>query len=199
MLIFGVTGNIGSGKSTISKMLSDLGAFTIDADVIALTVVIPNSQTFAQVVNEFGLSILQDDGTLDRKSLASIVFTDPRKLAILNEIVHPAIMGSIKLMVEKYRKTLSDEAVVVIDAPLIVETEFLSLVDSLLVVAADENVRLKRLLKKGYSREDALARMKSQTPSDVLVTHADYIINNNGTLEELKEKVDELWEKISGE
>jgi len=199
VLIFGVTGNIGSGKSTISKMLSDLGAFTIDADVIALTVVIPNSQTFAQVVNEFGLSILQDDGTLDRKSLASIVFTDPRKLAILNEIVHPAIMGSIKLMVEKYRKTLSDEAVVVIDAPLIVETEFLSLVDSLLVVAADENVRLKRLLKKGYSREDALARMKSQTPSDVLVTHADYIINNNGTLEELKEKVDELWEKISGE
>ncbi|MDO8886394.1 dephospho-CoA kinase [Candidatus Oleimmundimicrobium sp.] len=198
MLILGVTGCIGSGKSTVAKMLAARGARIIDADAIACDVVVPNSETFIQVVSEFGRVVLKEDGTLDRKRIAKIVFNDLRKLVILNNIIHPAIIGSIKKTLDKYQRTLPTEKVVVIDAPLIVETELLSLIDSLLVVVADEKIRLERLLKRGYSKDDAIARMKIQTPQDVLLKHADYVIENEGTLEKLKERVDELWEKIIG-
>ncbi len=196
MLILGVTGGIGSGKSTVARLMAAKSAKVIDADIIARDMLTPDSQSFTRVVNEFGQVILKKDGTLDRKKLAGIVFNDPLKLEILNRLLHPAVINSIKMAVGKYRKLLPDDVVIVIDAPLLVETELLSLVNVVIVVVASSEVRLGRLLKDGYSREDALARIKIQTPSNILLKYADYTIDNEKTLEELKEKVDELWQKI---
>jgi len=197
VLVLGVTGGIGSGKSAVAELMAKKGAETIDADVIARRVVAPGSQILVQITNEFGQDILREDDTLDRKKLADIVFNDPLKLKILNKITHPVIIDSIRERIEKQRSSLPDKEIVV-DAPLLVETELLSLVDILIVVVANEKICLERLLKKGYSHEDAMARMRVQTPPDILVKHADYVIENEGTLDELKEKVDELWEKIVG-
>jgi len=198
VLVLGVTGVIGSGKSAVAELMAKKGAKTIDADVIARRVVAPGSQILVQITDEFGQDILRKDGTLDRKKLADIVFNDPLKLKMLNKITHPVIIDSIRERIEKQRSSLPDKEVVVIDAPLLAETELLSLVNILIVVIANEKICLERLLKKGYSREDAMARARAQTSPDVLVKHADYVIENEGTLDELKEKVDELWEKIVG-
>lgn len=199
MKVLGLTGNIASGKSTVARMLADMGARIIDADLIAREVVEPEKPAWIDIVKKFGPEILSPDGTIDRRRLGEVVFADEGKRRLLMDITHPRIKEAVRERLSEYRK--ENVPVVVIEAALIVESgglrEFL---DGLIVVTADEEAQIERLIKRsGYTREEALARIGSQMPAGEKALHADYLIDNSGTEEETEARVRRLWEEISRE
>lgn len=196
MKVLGLTGNIASGKSTVARMLERSGARIIDADLIAREVVEPEKPAWADIVRKFGPGILGADGAIDRRRLGKIVFGDEGKRRLLMDITHPRIKEAVRERLSGYRE--ENAPVVVIEAALIVESgglrEFL---DGLIVVTADEESQIERLVKRsGHTREEALARIGSQMPAGEKALHADYIIDNSGTEEETEEQVKKLWEEI---
>ena len=199
MKVLGLTGNIASGKSTVARMLADMGARIIDADLIAREVVEPEKPAWIDIVKKFGPEILSPDGAIDRRRLGEIVFADEDKRRLLMDITHPRIKEAVRERLSEYRK--ENVPVVVIEAALIVESgglrEFL---DGLIVVTADEEAQIERLIRRsGYTREEALARIGSQMPAGEKALHADYLIDNSGTEEETEGRVRRLWEEISRE
>lgn len=196
MKIVGVTGGIAVGKSTVAGFLAKRGAAVIDADEIAQQVVL-EPEVHHRIVARLGGDILRADGGIDRRKLAKVVFSDPQKLKVLNEIVHPPVIGIVKERVEELKESLCD-GVVVLDVPLLVETDLLSLVDLVVVVTASEEAQLGRLKKKSLSMCEAKSRISAQIPQGERLRHADYVIENDGTLEALERKVDDLWKKIVG-
>ena len=196
MKVIGITGNIASGKSTVAHMFEALGARIIDADEIARIVVEPGAPAWKEIVGEFGKDILEPGGTIDRKRLGDIVFGDEARRKRLNEITHPRIMERIRGLVRGYEKEKAP--VVMIEAALIVEKGGLKdLIDALIVVTADEETQIRRLMEgKGYSREEAVSRLRAQMPAREKMIHGDYIIDNSGSLEDTRARAKAVSEAI---
>lgn len=195
MLRVGLTGGIGAGKSEVSRLLASYGAVVIDADKIAREVVEPGTEGLAAVVERFGTSVLTEDGRLDRPKLGAIVFHDPEALQALNELVHPRVRARSEELEQRARGRPS--AVVVHDVPLLVENGLAPLYDLVLVVDADPQVRLDRLVRlRGMTERDARSRMAAQADREERLAAADIVIENNGTLEELATRVRAVWEEL---
>lgn len=196
MQLIAITGGIGSGKSTIAEGLASLGAYRIDADQLARDAVEPEEPALRQIIDHFGAELLKPDGRLDRAALGAVVFSDPKQLQRLNEIVHPAVR---RLFLERLTAiTQRDpDAVVVYEIPLLVETE--NDIDWDLVVAAEAPVetRIERLAThRGMSGETARARIDNQASDEERRRVADVIIDTSGSRAETQEQVVELWKQI---
>lgn len=189
----GLTGGVGSGKSTVARLLAQHGAVVIDADAIAREVVEPGTPGFAAVVAAFGRSVVGPDGRLDRPALAAIVFADERRRAELNAIVHPLVA---QRTVELAAAAPAD-AVVVHDIPLLVENDMAAGFDFVVVVEARVDIRLARLAARGMSETDARERMAAQATDGQRRAAADAVIVNDGPLTDLKHQVDEVWKQLS--
>lgn len=189
MLRIGLTGGIGSGKSTVSALLAARGAVVIDADRLAREVVEPGTPGLAAVVEAFGESVLQDDGTLDRPALAAIVFADPEARRRLDGIVHPLVRSRSA----ELAAAAPEDAVVVHDVPLLVETGRTAGYDLVLVVQADPQARVQRLAHRGLSEAEARARMAAQADDEQRRAVADVVLDNSGTESELADQVAEFW------
>ena len=190
MLSVGLTGGIGSGKSSVSARLSTLGALVIDSDLIAREIVEPGEPALAEVELRFGAGVIRADRTLDRQALADIVFHDPAALAALNDIMLPRI-GARTSAIEA---AAPHDAVVVHDSPLLVEQGLAAAYDVVVVVDCPDEVRLNRLVEqRGMSTDDARARMASQAGRDDRLAVADFVLDNSGSRADLDAQVDQLW------
>ncbi len=193
MLLVGLTGGIASGKTTVSAMLAERGAEIIDADHIARQVVMPGMPAWCKIREHFGPGVLFADGSIDRQALADIVFADPAKLALLNEITHPAIFERIA---DRLEAAQDRDAIVVLDAALLIETGLAQRVDVLLVTHSPREVQVQRLAGKGMEAAHAKARIAAQLPPEQKLAKADIVIENDGSLEDLGKRVDEIWQEL---
>ncbi|MBA7544332.1 Dephospho-CoA kinase [subsurface metagenome] len=192
MKVIGLTGSIGSGKSTVSQFLAELGAVILDADRVGHEALKPDTEVWREVVAAFGRQILTPSGDIDRAKLGEIVFGNPESLSRLNQIMHPPMYDMVKARLEGYRQQGVD--VVVLEAPLLVEAGWTSLVDEVWVTTASEAIVLKRLKERmGLSESESLARIRSQLSSEERIKHANVVINTDCGLDELKARVGELW------
>jgi dephospho-CoA kinase len=189
LLLVGLTGGIGSGKSTVARLLADRGAVVIDADDLAREATGAGTPGHASIVEAFGDPILSD-GRVDRERLAEVVFGDPEARRKLEAIVHPEVGRLFAEALEPYRGTAR---VVVYVVPLLVEAQLEPMFDVIIVVAADEHVRAARLRARGMSPEDARARMRAQLSDEEREQAAGVVIRNDGTMEELERRIDALW------
>lgn len=188
----GLTGGVGSGKSTVARLLAEHGAVIIDADAIAREVVQRGTPGFDAVVAEFGPSVVGADGELDRPALAAIVFADEERRAALNAIVHPLVgQRSVELMA-----AAPSGAVVVYDVPLLVESNLAAGFDRVVVVEASVATRLARLAERGMPEADARERMRVQATDEQRRAVADELIMNDGGLDELRTRVAQVWERL---
>ena len=195
MKVIGLTGGIGSGKSTVSQFLAELGAVIIDADRVGHEALKPDTEIWHEVIAAFGRQILKPGGEIDRSKLGEIVFGNADLLSQLNQIMHPRMYDMAKAQLGEYRRRGVE--VVVLEAPLLVEAGWTSLVDEVWVTVAPEATVLKRLEEKvGLSRTKALARIRSQLPSEERIKHAHAVINTDCDLDELRAEVKELWQKL---
>ncbi len=190
----GLTGGIGSGKSTVSAMLADLGAHVIDADAIAREVVAPGTEGLAALVEAFGPDILALDGSLNRAALADRAFADESARQRLNAITHPRIAARTAELMRK----IPDDAVLVHDVPLLVEVGLQDAYDMVLVVDAPDDVRVRRLLERGLDEQDARARIAAQATREQRLAVADVVLDNSGSLSDLREQVERAWTTIAG-
>ena len=189
----GLTGGVGSGKSTVSRLLADRGAVVIDADAIAREVVEPGTPGFDAVVEAFGSGIVGADGRLDRPALAALVFGDEVSRLKLNSIVHPLVgQRTIELAT-----AAPQDAVVVYDIPLLVESDMAAGFDFVLVVEASVPTRLARLASRGMAESDARERMAAQATDEQRRAVADAVIDNNGSLADLETRVAEVWDRLT--
>jgi dephospho-CoA kinase len=189
VLRIGLTGGIGSGKSTVSALLAERGAVIVDADRIAREVVEPGTPGLAAVVAAFGEGVRTADGALDRPALAAIVFADDEARHRLDGIVHPLVRArAIELT-----RDLPDGTVVVNDVPLLVETGQAGSYDLVLVVQADVGTRVARLVQRGLAEADARARIAAQATDEQRSAVADVVLDNNGSPEDLAAQVDRFW------
>ena len=196
MKVIGLTGGIGSGKSTVSQFLAELGVVIIDADKVGHEAFKPDTELWREVVAAFGRQILTPNGDIDRKKLGGIVFGNYEALARLNQIMHPRMYALVKAQLEEYRRRGVE--VVVLEAPLLLEAGWTSLVDEVWVTTASEATVLRRIKERtGLSKPESLARIRSQLPSEGRVRHADVVIDTDCDLGELKRKVRGLWQKLA--
>lgn len=195
MYVVGLTGGIGSGKSTVLAMFAARGAEVLDADAIVREIQRPGTDAFNEIVEAFGEGVVTDDGTLDRAALAKIVFADPDKRAKLNEITHPKVGARFAERLGELRDT---DKIVVLDIPLLGASNSGSekLANAVVVVTASEDVRLDRLEQRGMSREDAKARIAAQITDSERVKLADHVLMNDGSVDELEKQVDALWRDL---
>lgn len=190
MVVIGLTGGIGSGKSTVSALLAERGAVVVDADAIVRDLQRPGTDVFQAMVDRFGPGIVATDGTLDRAAVAAVVFADPAALADLNAIVHPAVGAEIA---RRLAAEAGTDHVVVLDVPLLVESGRYE-VAGLVVVDVDPEVAVRRLVeRRGMSEADARARMARQAAREERLARADRVVDNSGTLDDLRRQVDDVW------
>lgn len=197
MKVIGLTGSIGSGKSTVSCFFEELGAIVIDADQVSRQVVEPGSPALKELTVAFGENILNPDGSLNRTLVAEIVFNSDEKRELLNSIIHPMIFNEINSTIEEYREKGTE--IIILEAALILEKKgLIKLIDKLIVVSIDEETQKKRLEGRGdLSKEQINARINSQLTNNEKIKHADYIIDNNQDLVNTREQVRELWDKLT--
>jgi len=197
-LIIGLTGGIVSGKSTVAKMFQKLGAKIIDADRIGHEVILPNKPAWRKLIKSFGKSILKEDLTIDRKKLGNLVFNDKKLLKKLNEITHPEIKEIIIKEINKFKDdNRLYNKIMIIDAPLIYEASMDYLMEKIILVQLNEKEQIKRLaIRNIFTREESLKRINSQIPNKEKTEKADYIINNNNSVEKTKEQVIKIWQEI---
>jgi dephospho-CoA kinase len=193
MLLVGLTGGIASGKSTVSAMLAERGAEIIDADHIARQIVLPGLPAWCKIREHFGPGVLHPDGQIDRQALADLVFADKTKLALLNEITHPAIFARIADRLEAHH---DQDVVVILDAALLIEAGLAQGVDVVIVVHSPREIQVERLAAKGVGSQDARNRIASQLEPEKRLARADIVIDNSGSLEDLNRQVDKLWEDL---
>ena len=193
MLEIGLTGGIGSGKSTVAAMLVDRGASLLDADAIVRDLQTPGTPVFTAMVERWGDRILDDDGELDRQAVADIVFADADELAALNGIVHPAVGDEMT----RRREALADtDATVILDIPLLVESGHQGLA-GVIVVDVDPEVAVARLVAgRGFTPDDARSRIARQASREERLGRADLVVDNGGSLEDLTREVDRAWSWI---
>jgi dephospho-CoA kinase len=191
VLVVGLTGGIGSGKSTVSALLAAKGAVIVDADEVVREQQRPGTAVFDAMVERFGPGIVATDGTLDRAAVADIVFADPQALEDLNNIVHPAVGAEIARRMEALSGT---DAVVVLDVPLLVEASRGYPLAGLIVVDVDPDIAVERLVMRGMTEEDARSRMSRQASREERRARADVVIDNRGTPSDLAHQVDAVWD-----
>lgn len=197
MILIGLTGGIGSGKSTVSSMLAARGAVIIDADLVAREVVEPGGAAYDALVERFGRGVLRDDGILDRDALAAIVFNDDEARRDLNAITHPAVG---KVMLERVAEHAESDRVVILDIPLLAEGGGKGRwpVAGIVVVDVPEEVQIERLVReRGMDGDDVLARIRAQASRAARLEIADFVIDNGGSLSDLEHEVDRCWTWIT--
>jgi dephospho-CoA kinase len=192
MIIVGLTGSVGTGKSTVTRFFEELGAYIIDWDELAREVVRPHLRAWKDIVEYFGKDFLNEDLTINRQKLAEVVFSDKEKVAKLNQMVHPEVFKEDERITNEI-KSLAPNALIIKDIPLLFELTRPIYVDKIVVVSASERTQLRRLEEKGMNRQDAKNRIKSQLPLEEKIKAADFVINNDGTLEETKRQVEEIY------
>jgi dephospho-CoA kinase len=194
MLLVGLTGGIGSGKSTVAAMLEGRGAVVFDADTFARHALDPGTLGYQRVIEAFGPQTLTDEGDVDREALAAMVFGDPEARRRLEAIVHPEVALQLTESLAPYRDT---DRIVVYSVPLLVEAGLQSAFDVVVVVVADEAVRVERLVRdRGMSEAAAQARIHAQATDEQRQDAADYVIDNNGTVEDVDRQVERLWSEL---
>ena len=198
MFVIGLIGGIGSGKSSVSEILSSLGVDVIDADKVGHEVYIPDSEGWRKVISVFGQGIVDQQNEIDRKKLGAIVFGDPKEMDKLNKLMHPIMY---KLIQEKINK-LADNGVevVILEAAILIEANWQPLTDEIWLAKSDQEIVIERVqLRNKFTREEIIKRIQSQMSNEEREKHADIVISNDGTLEELKETVRSLWHlKVNG-
>jgi len=196
MLIVGLTGGVASGKTVVSRILKEEGAYIINADQIARELVLPHKPAWSELIRAFGQEILQEDGSIQRKKLADKVFADPKQRKFLNQILHPRI----KEEMDRRAKEIGEkdpEAIVVIDAPLIIELGDHREMDKLIVVTSTQPQQIERLKgRDGTNPEEALRIVSSQMPLKEKLKFADYVIRNEGSMEETKDRAREVYQEL---
>lgn len=193
MILVGLTGGIGAGKSTVSAMLAERGAIIVDADQIARDLQSPGSPVLDSMAERFGGHIIRDDGSLDRAAVAAIVFNDDAALKDLNGIVHPAMQSEIQRQIDEHRST---DRVVVLDFPLLGENPRKGLAATI-VVDIPVDVAVRRLVdQRGMDEADARARINSQISRDERLATATHVVDNGGDRDSLTAQVDELWQQL---
>jgi dephospho-CoA kinase len=193
VLLVGLTGGIGSGKSTVSAALVQRGALVVDADAIVRELQRPGTEVFDGIVGRFGDGVVAPDGALDRQAIADVVFADPDALADLNALVHPAVGAEIARCLEDAAET---DQVVILDVPLLVESGRDDMA-GLIVIDTDPDVAVARLVsQRGFTEADARARMARQASRDERLARADFVIGNDGSREDLEASIEECWRWI---
>jgi dephospho-CoA kinase len=195
MIRIGLTGNIASGKSEVAKMLADRGATIIDADVLAREAVRPETQALKDIVKRWGKDILKRDGSLDRTALRQIVFADQSELDALNRIVHPGVTRLRDREIAAARDR--GDQIVVCVIPLLFERNLVDEFDAIVLVDAPRPIRLERLAAtRGLEETDAMNMITAQMPAELKRARADYVIENNGSIDDLERDVDALWSSL---
>jgi dephospho-CoA kinase len=198
-LLVAVTGGIASGKSVVSKMLEDLGAPIIDYDVIAREIVEPGKPAWKDIVACFGERVLRQDRSIDRKNLSDIVFRDPEKRKQLESFTHPRIIEEGARQSDEIARKDPD-AIIQVAVPLLIEINLQDRFHKVLLVYVPRETQIERLMKRdGIAREAAESILKAQLPIDEKLRHADFVIHNEGTLEETRRQVEQVWEELKKE
>ena len=199
MRIVGLTGGAASGKSLVLQIFMNLGAYTIDSDVLSREAVIPCSKAWWEIVHFFGMAILRNDLAIDRKKLRSIVFNDAQKRKVLEKIIHPEVKRKCKERIEAIKKLeLAPHALVVIDVPLLIETGVQEEFDHVIVVHVSEETQIRRLIERdGITRDEAKQMIALQMPLEEKLRFADFVISNEGTREETENQVRALFATLS--
>ncbi len=196
MLIVGVTGGVGSGKTTVSRMFEKEGAYVIDADQIARELVQPKRTAWREIVRAFGKEVLEKEGSIDRKRLAEIAFLNSEKRDVLNQILHPRIKREMERRARAIGRK-DPEAVVILDVPLLVETGYHREMDRVVVVTSTERKQMERMKKRvGMSEEETRRIISSQMRIEEKVKAADFVIRNEGSLETTRRKVREIFHAL---
>jgi dephospho-CoA kinase len=191
----GLTGGVASGKSTVSRLLRDLGAVVVDADALAREVLEPGTPGLAAVVDAFGSDVLDADGALDRVRLGAVVFADPARRAALEDIVHPLV----RARAHDLEEAAPPGSVVVHDIPLLVETGQAGAFDAVVVVDVPVQVQVERAVRdRGWSEDEARARIAAQASRDERLAAATYVVDNAGTLDDLRQRVTEVFRELTG-
>lgn len=198
MLKVGLTGGMASGKSTVTAMLAAKGAKTRDSDALVHRALKKGSLTRQRLIKEFGPQILLKTKEIDRNKLAQIVFNQPKQRRKLEQIVHPPVVKEIRAWLSQCRK-LGNLKIAVAEVPLLFEARLEKMFDVVVAVTAPRKCQITRFVKKGYSRKQALSRIRSQMSQTEKAKKSNYVIRNNGSKKELKTKVDKLWEKLKQE
>ena len=198
MRVVGLTGGIGTGKSTVAAMLRELGATVIDADEATRAVQARGTEGLLRLAQEFGPAILDPDGELDRSRLAEIAFKDPEARRRLNGIVHPLVR---QWMAERQQEAVErGDAVVVLDIPLLFESRGANPFETVVLVYAPEELQVRRLVElRGMTEEQALARIAAQTPIDEKRRLATHVIENTGSMQQLRDQVRQVWAELSSD
>ena len=197
MISVGLTGGIGSGKTTVGAMFVELGCRLIDSDEITHELLSDDGGVCEAVVREFGTDVLGDDRRIDRKKLGAIVFDDPERRRALTDILHPVIFVRQQAFLEKCAQEDSG-CIAIVDAALMVETGNARRFDKLVVVRCTEEQQIERLRERGLSDEDITARVAAQMSMDEKAGYADYVIDNSGTVEETLRQVEEIYARLHG-
>ncbi|MGH7718262.1 MAG: dephospho-CoA kinase [Gemmatimonadaceae bacterium] len=198
MLLVGLTGNIASGKSAVSRLLEERGATIIDADVLARQVVAVGTPAYKAIVDRWGANVVAEDGTLDRGALREQVFQETDELEALNAIVHPEVARLRTRFVREARER--GDRIVVCDIPLLFERHLVDDFDKVVLVDAPRPLRLERLVRdRGLSETEAMNMIAAQMPAELKRARADIIIDNSGTREELESRVAEVWSELERE
>ena len=194
-LIVGLTGSIACGKTTVANIFRNLGADVIDADLIGHQVLRDDPVVYKKVVSTFGKGILKDNGEIDRAKLSLIVFNSSDHLRMLNEIVHPPVIDRIN---DEIKQIISSSKchIIILEIVLLIETNMTHMVDSIVVVYADEDLQMQRLGQRGLSHEDARKRISSQMSSYEKASFADFIVYNNDSLSNTTRQVNEIWQSL---
>ena len=196
MLIVGLTGGVASGKTAVSGVLKEEGAYIIDADQIARELVQPHQPAWNELVRTFGEEILQEDRSIDRKKLADRVFADPNQRKLLDQILHPLITEEMDRRTKEIGQK-NPQAIVVIDAPLLIEVGYHRQVDKVMVVTSTQAQQVERLKgRDGISFEEALRILSSQMPIEEKVKLADFVIRNEGSLAEVRKRTKEVFREL---
>ena len=193
-LVIGLTGPIASGKNTVAKMFARRGAFVIDADTIGHQVIAPQSKAWHEIVKVFGSKVLNRGGAVNRRKLAGIVFSRPGSLKKLDKITHPEMRRMISAKIKLAK--MSNKKYIIVNAALLQEMKLLPLVDKVLVVIAGKNSRISRLVKKGRSRQESLAKIHAQKSDAEYKKMADFVIVNDKTIKDLKKKFIKVISKL---
>ena len=195
MLVVGLTGNIASGKSTVARILSELGATIIDADILARRTVDPGTPAHAAIKERWGNSVVSADGTIDREALRHIVFGNPDELEALNDIVHPHVRAQRDELIEQARAR--GDQIVVCDIPLLFERGLVEDFDRIVLVDAPRELRFDRLVReRKLDHADAMEMITAQMPSELKRARANYVIDNTSTLQSLSRRVEEIWGEL---
>lgn len=192
MIRVGLTGGIGSGKSTVARMFEELGAYLIDFDLLSREVVYPYTKGWNAIVDRFGHEVLNEDSTLNRKKLGAIVFNDPEKREVLNGIIHPLVFEEADRRLESIKESDPD-AIIMEEIPLLIEIGDQDSFDKVVVVSVSEEKQIERLISAGYKPEEAKERIKAQLPIREKIKFADFVIDNNGSIEETRNQVENVF------